>query len=223
MCAGCVIAELFARYHGGYLLAGLTVGVAVAGMPRRGRSPVVPIAVIAALLPLWVWAGSTWIPMGVTVAAVVVGFTQVALPDPLGGWVHLMGLVSLGGVWAGVPDTEPAVILGGAVLVPALVGLIAGRGSCADRIAYLTAVTLAAWLGAAGVPSLVAGVACVGLLAWPARTRTVPAVVAHTLVVTISSRVVSRLPWTHALGLAAVLVVASGVAVAPLTRARASR
>lgn len=216
-----MIADLFARYHGGYVLAGLAVGVAVAAMPHRRRTRV-PVAVLAALLPVAIWARGDWIGIGVAGVAAAVALSMPETPDPLGRWIHVVGLLSLGGVWAGVPDTEPAVILAAAVLAAAGVELLARHGKRADRVAYLASVVVAAWLGSAGAVSLVAGLGCVGVLAWPVRMRPLPTLAAHTLAVAVSSRVVSHQPWPRALVVAGGVVAVLG-AVVVLTRERAAR
>lgn len=218
---GSVIADLFVRYHGGEALAGLVVGAAVAAMPHR-RTTAVPVAALCALLPVSVWARGEWTTLGVAAVVLAVARPMAATPDPLGRWIHVAGLLSLGGVWAGVPDTDPAVILGAAVLVPAAVELLATRGTRADRVAYVSAVAVAAWLGSAGAVSLVAGLGCVGVLVWPVGARRRPALAAHAVTVAVSSRVASHQPWPRALLVVVAVTLALGVVTLGFSRGRAA-
>jgi hypothetical protein len=94
-----------------------------------------------------------WYPMiaagaVVTVLACIGAVRFLADPAIHWGWVAAAGLVSVVGVWAGVPETGPALLVGGSLL----------------GLAAMAALTGARW-----APS--AGVGVVAILGWAALTR----------------------------------------------------
>jgi hypothetical protein len=121
-------------------------------------------------------------------------------------------LIGLGGVWAAVPDTEPALALGATLTMVA-----AGRAFehspplRVDRISWIVLIVAAAGWGSAGWPQWVGGLACVGILGLPGPVRVVSTVV-QLAVVVLASRWVTRYPVHLAIPIA-VCVVAVGVVI----------
>lgn len=121
-------------------LSGLAVGVLwrAAGRTCYGAAPFVVTVLFAAGL-----AGRFdrpgWYPM-IAIGAVVTVLASAGavrfLADPAihWGWVAAAGLISVGGVWAGVPETGPALLVGGG-----LTGLV-----------LMAALTRSRWVPAAG-------------------------------------------------------------------------
>lgn len=155
------------------------------------------------------------------------------LADPGVGWVWVAAgaLVSAAGVWAGVPETGPAVLIGGG-----FAGLAAGalvtRSSWAPT-AGLGAAAILGWAalsGAAGRSwAMVGGALCAGAAPWFAVRRWLPTwsrsrlpgpwlLCAHTVLVILASRWIGVVP--HAGWGRVALVMGAGLAVAVATRCR---
>lgn len=87
-------------------------------------------------------------------------------PHPLGEWAAPLTLVSLVGVWASVPDTEPA-LAAGAVLAPLALALAAARRpvGVVGTVALGVAVVGPVWVGSAGWGAALATVSALGVVA----------------------------------------------------------
>ena len=214
---------------------GCALGVAwrVAGRSRWGGIPLVLSVLIASRL-----AGRTdWMGMdsavAVGIAIVVLGGSGAAhlLADPrIGwGWVAAGALVSVAGVWAGVPETGPAVLAGGG-LAGFTVTCIVTR-SCWAPAAGVGAAAVLGWAalsGAAGRPwAAVGGALCAGMAPWLAVGAMMPMgsrrgalrpwiLVAHSALVILASRWIGVIPDAGWLRVA--VVAAAGLAVAGAAR-----
>lgn len=100
-------------------------------------------------------------------AALVVAWADDAgRPHPLGEWAAPLAVVSLVGVWASVPDTEPA-LAAGAVLAPLALALALGRRPVgpAGTVALGVAVLGPVWVGSAGWGAALSTVSAIGVVA----------------------------------------------------------
>lgn len=148
------------------------VGVGVAGgLPIARRSLVVG-TVVAAPFAVYLGvdaSGTAWIRAAV-VAGASVGAALVADTDGRPRWSDLtpaLYLVSVVGVFAAVPDTEEVAALLGVAAAIAALGWPIGMASL-GRIGAASATALLVWVVAVGgrgrPPSIVGGLACLGLL-----------------------------------------------------------
>ena len=144
---------------------------------------------------------------------------------PLGEWAAPLAVVSLIGVWASVPDTEPA-LAAGAVLAPLALALAAARRpvGMAGTVALGVAVLGPVWVGSAGWGAALATVSAIGVVAAaPAvfgfrrvpltTTGWVVVVVAHVLIAVPLSRVIMRQSVVVAVMLSAMGLVAALLAM----------
>ena len=105
---------------------------------------------LSVLLSAAVGSVRPWVALVLAVASVVVLPPDDPPPvHPLGVWTPLFVAVSLAGVWASVPDTEPA-LTAAACMAPTAVlhgraGRAPGRGA---SVSFVVMVSLAAVLGA---------------------------------------------------------------------------
>jgi hypothetical protein len=126
-------------------------------------------------------AGLVWRAAGRTRwnAMVVAGVIGVALAgtgavrliaDPAGSWTWAAAaaLISVAGVWAGVPETGPALLAAGAlVALVATAGVTRARWAPTAGIGLAAVIGWAALSGAAGRPwAAVGGALCTGLAPW---------------------------------------------------------
>jgi len=226
--------SLFDRYHGDLALRAAGVGTVLASgwfvasrwraRSRPGSDPVrlrhggrvaVGAVVAAAVLTheryLTVWR---------LVGLVAIVATAVAVPAgrrPDRRIVGVLTLVSLVGVWAAVPDTEPALIAAAVLGVGVITGTTQG-GWRADRVAAIALVSITAWIGARGRIEAIGGLACLGLLVTlpPARRErgsVVVTVALHLVLVGIAARLLTRAsPGWAVAGAAAVALAGAGYA-----------
>lgn len=157
------------RYHLVLATQGFTAGLVLAV-----ATLVVPPAVRQRLLALAGLIGAVFgsagsqrnLPWLVVAAAVVLWGDNPNRPHPLGEWAAPLCIVSLVGVWASVPDTEPA-LAAGAVLAPLAVGMAVtkrpvGPGGTA---ALVVMVLGSVWVGSAGREAPLANVCAIGMVA----------------------------------------------------------
>lgn len=152
------------------------------------------------------------------VAAALVRLVRRSRPGESVGWA-VAGVVSMGGVWAAVPDTEIPLTT---AIVTTVVVVAAARGRLdrGERWLWAALGVVAAVGGGRGTDQLAGGVAAAALLAalpsvGPAGAVAVgPAVVVHAVAVALASRVMTR--W-EAPG-SVVGAVALVAALAALTR-----
>jgi hypothetical protein len=212
------------------------LGWRVAGRTRWGAAPFV-LAVLAATR----LAGRTdwprWdglVAAGATVTLVAGAGAARLTTDPAVGWVWVAAgsLISAAGVWAGVPETGPALVAGGSVMGLAATALLT-RAAWAPAASVGMAVVLgwAALSGAAGRPwAAVGGVLCTGVGPWFALRPVLPSVswsrspglwllVAHALLVATAARWIGVVP--HAGWGRVAVVSAAGLAVALSARRQA--
>jgi len=160
--------------------------------------------------------------------------TACYLADPPAhwGWVAAGAFFSVAGVWAGVPETGPAVLVGGSFT--GLFGIAAlTRASLAPSAGVGMAVALgwAAMSGAAGRPwATIGGVLCMGVAPWLAFRPLLPTLCwtrsggrrllgAHVVLVILAARWIGVVPqagWPRVAAL-----IAGGLAVATATQSRA--
>jgi len=221
------------------LVAGLGGGLAWRAIGRRrwGGLPFV-LAVLAAARHT---GRSDWFTLDrrTTVAAVVLilagAGTVLLLKDRTVRWeaVAAGSLMSAAGVWAGVPETGPALLVGGA-----LTGLSAAAVVTRCRWAPTGgagAVAILGWAavsGAAGRPwAMVGGALCTGVAPWLIVGRLIPAsarlrlrrgwlLPAHLAVVVLAARWIGVNP--HAGWVRVGVLAAAGTAVAATTQRKAS-
>lgn len=220
------------------LAAGVAAGMAwrVAGRTRWGAAPFVLAVLIAAR-----YAGRSdwprWDAMAaagglVTMLAAVGAARLLADQSVRWGWVAAGALVSAAGVWAGVPETGPALLAGGSLTgLVATAALTLARWAPASGVGVAAVVGWAALSGAAGRPwAGVGGALCAGVAPWFALRSLLPTaswgctpgpwlLAAHAVLVLLAARWIGVVP--HA-GWGRVAVVAAvGLAVAVGTRRRA--
>ncbi|MCB1029189.1 MAG: hypothetical protein KDB24_15670 [Microthrixaceae bacterium] len=105
------------------------------------------------------------LPWLVAAAAVVLWGDNPNRPHPLGEWAAPLCVVSLVGVWASVPDTEPA-LAAGAVLAPlAVVMSVTKRPVGPGGTAALVVMVLGSvWVGSAGWGAALATACAIGMV-----------------------------------------------------------
>jgi len=207
-----------------------------AGRVRWGGAPFVVAVLAAARLsnrsdwPPW----AAMVAVGALVTMLAGAGTARLLADPAvhWGWVAAGALISAGGVWAGVPETGPAVVVGG-VFAGLVTAAALTRASWAPSAGVGVAAALgwAALSGAVGRPwASVGGALCTGMAPWLAIRPLLPTLSwsrsaglwllgGHIVLVVLGARWIGVVP--HA-GWPRVAVVAlAGLAVARATRPRA--
>jgi hypothetical protein len=220
------------------LAAGLIAGLAwrMAGRVRWGPAPPV-IAVLAAAAVTGRSDWPHWEPM---VAAGAVGTILAGLgaacllADPAihWAWVAAGAIVSAVGVWAGVPETGPALLAGGAIIgLAGSAALTRARWAPAAGVGVAVVLGWAASNGAAGRPwATLGGTLCTGIAPWFAIRQLVPTpwrgrspgswlLGAHLVLTILAARWIGVAPHGHWQRVA--VVVAAGLAVALVTRRRA--
>ena len=156
-------------------VVGVVLGGAVVAVDRWGptwlRARTFALVGVVAL-GCSVQLGSVDLPVALVLGAalctvrerVVVGEDTVS-QHPLGPLAPALTVASLVGVWASVPDVEPAVAAGACLTPVALWWWLGRRRIGATETAVLTSVVLvAAVLGSAGWPVVLAAAATVGMV-----------------------------------------------------------
>lgn len=221
------------------LLYGLATAALVAllwragGRTRWGAAPIVVSAGAATRLAgrsdWFDWNGVAFVGSFV-VALAGVGAARLLADQAIGSiWIVAGALVSVGGVWAGVPETGPALLVGGGLAGLAGASMVfradwkplAGVGMAA-------VVGWAALAGAAGRPwAALGGVLATGVAPWLAVRPFGPALpcrrrpgawlfAGHAVLVVIAARWIGVA--RSAAGHRVAIVVLAGVAVAVATR-----
>ena len=220
------------------LVAGSIAGLAwrISGRVRWGPTPFVIAVLVAARL-----AGRSdwprWQPMAAagvvgTILAGVGATRLLAEPGIHWAWVAAGALVSAAGVWAGVPETGPALLAGGAIIgLAGSAALTGARWAPAAGLGLAAVLGWAAASGAAGRPwAIVGGTLCTGIAPWfaarqpvstPWRGRNPGAWLlgAHLVLAILAARWIGVAP--HPGGQRVAIVAAAGLAVALVTRRRA--
>jgi hypothetical protein len=196
--------------------------------------------VLAVLAAARLTGRSDW-PRWDTMAAVGALVTLLAgagaarlLADPGTGraWVAAGALLSAAGVWAGVPETGPALLAGGSLTgLATTAALTRARWAPSAGVGLAAVVGWAALSGAAGRPwAAVGGALCAGLAPWFALRRLLPTssrsrspgawlLGAHAVLVVLAARWIGVVP--HAGWHRVAVVAAAGLAVTVATRRRA--
>jgi hypothetical protein len=171
---------------------------------------------------------------GVCVTALAgLGAARLLTEPAIGwGWVAAGSLVSAAGVWAGVPETGPALLVGGGLTgLAATAAVTRSHWASAAGVGVAAVVGWAALSGAAGRPwAAVGGALCTGVAPWfalrplfptPSRSRSAgPWLLgAHVALVVLAARWIGVVP--HAGWRRVAAVAAAGLAVAVATRRRA--
>jgi hypothetical protein len=219
------------------LAAGSAVGLLwrAAGRVRWGGVPFVLAVLVAAR-----YAGrSDWFRWNAVVAGVLVillagvGAARL-LADPAVGWpwVAAGSLFTAAGVWAGVPETGPALLAGGGLVgLVATAALTRARWAPAAGVGVAAVIGWAALSGAAGRPwAAIGGALCTGVAPWFALHPAFPAssrswspgpwlLGAHMALVILAARWIGVVP--HAGWPRVAVVAVAGLAVAVATRRRA--
>jgi hypothetical protein len=164
------------------LCAGLATGIGwrAAGRTRWDATPFVVALVAAAGLtgrfdwPRWdamVAAGAIVTMLGAAGAA-----RLLADPATHWTWVAAGALISAAGVWAGVPETGPALLVaGGLAGLAVTAALTQARWTPAAGIGLAAILAWAALSGAAGRPwAALGGAMCTGVAPWFALTSLLP-------------------------------------------------
>ena len=218
------------------LSAGTAAGLLwrVAGRTRWGSAPFV-LAVLAAADLTGHLARPRWYAMiaagGIVTVLAGAGAVRI-LADPRihWAWVAAAAVSSAAGVWAGVPETGPALVAAGGIA--GLAGAAALTGAHWEPAAGLGLAAVVGWAalsGAAGRPwAALGGALCTGVAPWFAlrpvfrRRRPSPRpwlLAAHVALVVLAARWIGVHP--HA-GWGRVAVVAlAGMAVAMVSRRQA--
>lgn len=203
------------------------------GRRRWGATPFVLAAFVATRL-----AGrSDWPrPDAMVVAGVIVSLLAalgaarlLAGQFPRWEWVAAGSVLSAGGVWAGVPETGPAVLAGSVIAGLAVTAAVTGsRWTPAAGAGLAAVIGWAALTGATGRPwAMLGGALCAGVAPWFAlrppvaspswRPGAGPAVLlAHSVLVVLAARWIGVDP--HAGWARAAVLAAAGLAVAAATR-----
>lgn len=220
------------------LAAGVSVGVARIAIGRGPWGPV-PFAV-AVLVAARLTDRSDWphwfamVGVGVVLAVLTATGTALLLAEPAVPWLWVAagGLVSVFAIWAGVPETGPAVLVGGALLGLTAIALLAGaRWGPAAGAGLAAVLTWAALSGAVQRPwAAVGGALCAGIAPWFALRPILPNVGrslryrawlfgVHTALALVAARWIAVVPnagWVRV-----ALVAVTGLAVATLVGRRA--
>ncbi|MGH8973319.1 MAG: hypothetical protein ACRD0C_08955 [Acidimicrobiia bacterium] len=221
------------------LAAGSAVGLAwrAAGRARWGATPFV-LAILVAAASAGRSDRPRWDAMAATGVLVTLlgGLGAARLLDGSAiswRWVAAGSLVSAAGVWAGVPETGPALLGGGALLGLAVTAVLTrSHWAPAAGVGSAAVVGWAALSGAAGRPwAAVGGALCTGIAPWFALRRLRPRsarwtrspgpwlLCAHAVLVILASRWIGVVP--HAGWNRVAVVAAAGLAVALATRREA--
>lgn len=158
------------RQQVGLAVTAALLGVVVALVDRRGpavfRVRAVGLVGASAVL-LGVRYGSVRPLAGALVALLLVlpGDDHEGPLHPLGPWALPLAVASMAGVWASVPDVEPALATGAALVPLALARALAGRtvGRVGTGVLVVLVVAVAA-LGANSRAVVVAAAATVGMV-----------------------------------------------------------
>ena len=213
-------------------------GTVVDGTAVRGTRRLSLVAQAAAVVPgAWVVAahsaipGEPWVRV-LVFATIVAGSALVADLDRRTARLGLgpvLFAVSVGGVYATVPDTEQALVLLGVAVPVALLGWPLRRAGL-GRAGSAAAVSVLAWtaaVGGVGRPSSIVGaVGCLGLfvvgpvIRRPVRLRFSALVATHALLVLISARVAGLRPTVRAAVTVVLLELVAGLAVCGMARRR---
>lgn len=203
------------------------------GRHRWGAAPVM----VALLFAAGLGGRSDWPEDGgivvagamVTILAGAGAASLLGAPGLNWGWVAVGSLISTLGVWAGVPETGPAVLAGGALVGLAATAALTGcHWRPAAGLGVAAAITWAALSGAAGRPwAAVGGALCTGLAPWvalrrlfdkgPRRCRAPALLGAHLVLVLLASRWIAVDPHP---GWGRVAIVAAGGLVVAVTAGR---
>ena len=218
------------RYHlvlaAGAVGAGLLFAVVSRFAPSVLQRRLLGLAGLTGAV-LGAWDHPRALPWLLAAALMAVWPDNPVRPHPLGEWAAPLAVVSLIGVWASVPDTEPA-LAAGAVLAPLALALAAARRpvGMAGTVALGVAVLGPVWVGSAGWGAALATASAIGVVAAaPAvfgfrrvpltTTGWVVVVVAHVLIAVPLSRVIMRQSvvvavMLSAMGLTAALLAMTG-------------
>ena len=222
------------RYHLALALWALFGGTVLVILgqvvPQRISSHTLGAAGLAAAL-LGGWGSGRALPWVFAAGAVCFWGDRPGPVHALGAWVCPAAVISLLGVWAAVPDTEPA-LAAGCVLAPlATAHLVRGRSSGpAGTAALVVMVFGAVWVGSAGWGSALATCSAVGMVAvapmvlgfgvasW-ARGSLSAVLLAHAAVAVPVSRVImgSSAPVGWAIAVVALCSLAALATVVPTT------
>lgn len=166
-----------------------------------------------------------FVPLGIGIVAAVGAVAAGAgLRRADSRVVGVLGFISLVGVWAAVPDTEPALVVAGVIGVPVLLRRFTDC-TIGDRVALVLLVAVTAWIGSAGRVEIVGGLGCVAMLGIGSRRSGERSdsgggalLFTHLALVVISSRVVTRLSMPWAIAAVVCIAVAGFVAESTIQR-----
>lgn len=226
-------------------IVGVALGGAVVAVDHWGpvflRARLFALVGVAAL-GCSVQFGSVDLPV-----ALVLSFAMVAVREraavgedagsqhPLGSLAPALTVASLIGVWASVPDVEPALAAGACLSPVALWWWVRRRRLGSAETAVLTSLVFAAAvLGSAGWPVVIAAAATIGMvLVAPlvlgfiggACTGSALAalIVAHLVVSVPAGRVAMQRPWSASAVIAAVTIAVDAAVAFSVRRSRGTR
>ena len=157
------------RYHLALASWALLTGAALLllgrMLPERASAHALGAAGFAGAL-LGGWGSGRALPWVLAAGVVALRADRPPGCHPLGEWVLPATLVSLIGVWAAVPDTEPA-LAAGCVLAPFAMARVLNHRSAgpAGTAALLVMVIGSVWVGSAGWGRALATLSTVGMVA----------------------------------------------------------
>ena len=159
--------DLWDRYRAVVVLAGIAVGMVLVVLDRQGppvfRDRTLGLNLSAATLISVLLGSVRPVPGALTAILAVAPADDDARAHPLGPWVHLLAVASLVGVWASVPDVEPALAAGSCLALIAVSRAQQRRSpGVTGTVVLVVMVVGSAVIGSAGRAAAVAAAAAVG-------------------------------------------------------------
>lgn len=156
------------RWHLDLAATALVVGLVIAGADRWAGVAVRRFTIAAAGLTgalLGAWGNQRAWPWLAAAAALVLWPDDEQRAHPLGRYTVALAVVSLAGVWSAVPDTEPPLAAGCALVGLGLNRWVSRRPvGPAGAAALVVSVLGSVWVGSAGWGAAMASACAVGMV-----------------------------------------------------------
>lgn len=217
--------DQFWRYHGLHFAAGCVLG-AFGGLLARNQRWQVRSLLMVLVVQLLAGVALGTVPLEAAALAIVLLALSADLRDGSSMVMPLAATSSIG-VWLAVPDTEAPVLLMGFMCVFSVGSFVSGLQP-PSRFLPILALCVAAGFGSAGLPAVVGGIGCLGVLPFLAKCPAEPSrrlglLATHLGAVAVSSRIVMRFGWSKATLLQGLLSLLCLVAYLITTRDRPGR